>query len=130
MSSPHTVLIVDDHPSIRDAFATLVRFTPDMNLWGTAESANDALARLAGATAEGIPLPDVLVTDLSMAERSGIELLHEIRALYPDLPGIVLSAHRADIYAAQATAAGAAAYVEKRDVAALLDVIRRVAPAR
>ncbi|HYE94660.1 MAG TPA: response regulator transcription factor [Rubricoccaceae bacterium] len=116
---PHHVFIVEDHPFMRDIQARLIDLQPDLAVCGTAATVDEALAALpAGA--------DLVLLDLSLGKRSGLDLLATIRRRWPDLPCIVLSGQPALEYEAAARAAGAAGYVEKGNAASLLNAIHAV----
>ncbi|HEX8299043.1 MAG TPA: response regulator transcription factor [Rubricoccaceae bacterium] len=123
-----SVFVVDDHHAIREGLGDLVTGTDGLDVWGTAESGDDALAQLeatgaAGATRDGGP--DVVVTDVRMPGMDGIALVGAIRARWPALPCVVFSAQLSQAYAVQALAAGAAGYVEKGNLAGLIEAVFR-----
>ncbi|MGI9627015.1 MAG: response regulator [Longimicrobiales bacterium] len=103
------VLIVDDHPIIREGLSRLINQELDMAVAGSAkdpESAREALAELN---------PDLLLLDLSLPRTTGFQLIEEIRGKYPDLPILILSMH-ADPYSAErALKAGANGYITKAE---------------
>ena len=124
-----SVLVVDDHPAIREGLGTLVEGTDGLAVWGTASSGDDALAQLetTAAAGSGDGGPGVVVTDVQMPGMDGIALVAEVRARWPALPCVVFSAQRSQNYAERARAAGAAGFVEKGDVDGLVRAILRVA---
>src|SRR6185295_4788242 len=81
----HRVFVVDDHPIVRQGLALLIDQQPDLVVCGAAEEAESALAAIATSR------PDVLVLDISLPGRDGIELLKTIRSSDPDMPILVLS---------------------------------------
>ena len=116
------VYIVDDHPMIREGIANVVNQEPDLVLCGAADSAAEALTGIAKAK------PNVVIVDLSLGGRSGLELIKSLRAHYPKLPVVVYTMHEEALYAHRALADGAAAYVTKHQpTAQLLSALRRVA---
>ena len=104
------VLIVDDHPVIRDGLVTIVNHEQDFNVCGQADDAPEALKVIAELK------PDVAVVDISLKSSNGIELTKSIKARYPKLSVIVLSLHDESIYAERALRAGARAYLMKEAV--------------
>lgn len=101
------VVLVDDHPVVRDGLGALLATQPDLELAGEAANGRDALAVVAGSR------PDVVVTDLRMPGGEGAVLIADLRARYPQLPIMVLSTFgsRSDVTAAMG--AGATSYLLK-----------------
>jgi DNA-binding NarL/FixJ family response regulator len=87
------VLIVDDHPIVRQGLRRIMENEEDLTVCGEAETARDA------RTAIKELLPDVVIADLSLKQGDGIELVRDVRAHYPQLPILVLSMHDETIYA-------------------------------
>ena len=115
------VLIVDDHPVIRDGLVTIINHEPDLNVCGQAGDAYTALKAVAELK------PDVVVTDISLKSSDGIELTKNIKARYPKLPVIILSVHDESLYAERALLAGAKAYLMKDKVSEnIIKAIRTV----
>jgi DNA-binding NarL/FixJ family response regulator len=101
------VLIVDDHPVVRDGLTAIINHELDLNVCGEAEDAHEALKA-------SIELqPDVVVVDISLKNSDGIELTKTIKTKYPKLPIVVLSIHDESVYAERALRAGARAYLMK-----------------
>lgn len=115
------VYIADDHDLIRSGFTRLIGAELDMCLVGEARTAAETLQALATST------PNVLVLDIGLPDRNGLEVLKDVRTLYPRVRTLVLSMYPEDRYARRAIADGAAGYITK-DAAAeeLVDAIRRV----
>jgi len=109
MSRPHTVVIVDDHPVVRDGLAFLLGEQPDFQVVGEGANAADAL-RLVEAQR-----PDVLVLDLSLDGQDAVPLVGALRELLPALRILVLSMHDEDLYAERLLALGAQGYVMKQE---------------
>ena len=101
------VLIVDDHPVVRDGLTTIINHEQDLNVCGEADDAYEALK----AVTESIP--DVVIVDISLKSSDGIELTKSIKAINSKLPVIVLSVHDESLYAERALLAGARAYLMK-----------------
>lgn len=117
------VLIVDDHPFLRLGLAEALAREPGLSVCGAVASAEEAL------TAVERLMPDVVVTDLAMPGKSGLELIKDLASLCPRLPVIVLSMHEEEIYAERCLRAGARSYVMKcegadRLVAAIWRVLK------
>jgi DNA-binding NarL/FixJ family response regulator len=103
------VLVVDDHPIVRQGLVQMITREPDMTVCGEAESATDALKAIAAC------MPDVAIVDLSLKGTSGLELLKDIKVRYPKLPVLVLSMYDESMYAERALRAGACGYMMKEE---------------
>lgn len=115
------VLIVDDHPLLRDGLAKVINRQEDLAVCGEAGEARGALAALAKCR------PDVAIVDLSLDDGNGLDLIKDIRARQKTLPILVLSMHHENLYAERAIRAGARGYVMKREpVGAVLAALRKV----
>ena len=115
------VLLVDDHPIMRHGLAQLIRMEPGLDVCGEAGSATDGLG------AVGKLKPDIVVVDLTLPDKNGLELLKDIHAMYPGTRCIVLSMHDENLYAERALRAGARGYVMKETAAEnLIRAIHRV----
>jgi DNA-binding NarL/FixJ family response regulator len=101
------VLIVDDHPVIRDGLVTIINHEQDLNVCGEAEDAHQALKAVTELK------PDIVIADISLKNSDGLELTKNIKARYPRLPVIIFSVHDEFIYAERALLAGAQAYLMK-----------------
>lgn len=116
------VFVVDDHAVVREGLKRLVQSAPDMVLIGEAGDGSEALAR---AERE---IWDVVVLDLSLPDRSGLDVLTRMKALRPHTKVVVLTMHAEDQYAVRILRAGADGYLTKgRSSQELLDAIRKVA---
>lgn len=115
------VLLVDDHPIMRHGLSQLIRAEEGLDVCGDAGTAAD------GLDAVGHFKPDLVVVDLTLPDKNGLELLKDIQALHPGTLCIVLSMHDESVYAERALRAGARGYVMKEAAADhLVDAIRRV----
>ena|ERR1041385_1309543 len=115
------VLLVDDHPMTREGLAALINRQADLEVCSEASNPAEAMSELSKWK------PDLMVTDMTMPGRSGIEFLKDVHAQMPDLPMVVLSMHDEMLYAERALRAGARAYLMKDSGSAkVLEVIRLV----
>ncbi len=105
----HRVLVVDDHPIIRQGLGLLINQESDLVVCGEAEEATGAMHVLASSK------PDILIVDISLNGPDGLDLLKNIRNLYPTLPVLILSMHDESIYAERALRAGANGYIMKQE---------------
>jgi DNA-binding NarL/FixJ family response regulator len=120
-AGPIRILIVDDHPLLREGIAALVGGQADMTL--VAECSNGREAVQAFRT----HVPDVTLMDLQMPEMSGLDAIGAIRGEFPDARIIVLTTYSGDVQVVRALQAGARAYLLKNMVhKELLDTIRAV----
>jgi DNA-binding NarL/FixJ family response regulator len=102
------ILLVDDHPLMREGAAQWIRRAPDLEVCGEVDSAAEAV------TAVEKLKPDLVVTDISLPGRNGIELIKDLQVLHPEVPVLVLSMHDESLYAGRALRAGARGYLMKR----------------
>jgi len=100
-------LIADDHPIVRQGLKQLLSEEPDMEMVGEAADSNEVL-ELAGQQDW-----DIVILDITMPGRGGLDVLKELRQNYPGLPVLILSIHPEDQYAVRALKAGAAGYLTK-----------------
>lgn len=115
------VLVVDDHPLMREGIAAVIAGQDDMILIGEASDGAEAVATYAALH------PDVVLMDLRMPGMDGIEAITAIRAASPRARIIVLTTYRGDVQATRALQAGAAGYLLKSSLRReLLDAIRDV----
>jgi DNA-binding NarL/FixJ family response regulator len=115
------IVLVDDHPIMRHGLAQLIRMEEGLDVCGEAGSAAEGL-RVVEASQ-----PDLVIIDLTLPDRNGLELLKDIQALLPGVRCIVLSMHDEAVYAGRALRAGARGYVMKEAAAEhLVGAIRRV----
>jgi DNA-binding NarL/FixJ family response regulator len=118
------VMLVDDHAVVRTGYRRLLELEPGFQVVAEAEDGNQALAELQRLREP----PDVVVVDLSMPGRSGLDLLRRLGFRMPTVRTLVFSMHDAPALVAQALAAGAAGFVTKASAPqVLVDALRRVA---
>ena len=116
------VLVVDDHPLVREWLTNLINQQPDMTVCAQADDVPEALATITAST------PDVAIVDLSLKSSSGLELITELKVRLPDLAVLVLSMHDESLYAERALRAGARGYIMKRETTSnVITAIRQVA---
>jgi len=114
-------MVVDDHPIMRQGLASLINSEPDMNVCGEAETVGDAISM-----AEEIE-PDLVITDISLPGRNGLELIKDLQAMQPGLPVLALSMHDETLYAERVLRAGGRGYIMKQEGGLkLIEAIRRV----
>src|SRR5580704_11901 len=115
------ILVVDDHPIVRQGLSLLLNREPDLVVCGEAEEATGAMHVLASAR------PDVLIVDISLTGPDGLDLLKNIRITHPALPVLILSMHEESIYAERALRAGANGYIMKQEATEkVLVAVRRI----
>ncbi len=115
------ILVVDDHPIVRQGLALLINQEADMLVCGEAEEAMGAMHVLASAK------PDVLIVDISLNGPDGLDLLKNVRTTHPTLPVLILSMHDESIYAERALRAGANGYIMKQEATEkVLVALRRI----
>jgi DNA-binding NarL/FixJ family response regulator len=121
LSSKHSVLIVEDHPILREGLVQLLQQDPTLKVVGEADSAREAFASIQKYR------PDIVLLDISLKDSSGFELLKNAKAVFPTLMVLVLSMHEEELYAERALRAGAAGYLMKQEASDLVLVgIRKV----
>jgi DNA-binding NarL/FixJ family response regulator len=104
----HRILLVEDHPLVREGLRRVIENEPDMMICGEVETASAARSAVRDLK------PDVMVTDISLKEGDGMELVRDVRAQQPDLRILVLSMHDEKIYAQRVLSAGADGYLMKQ----------------
>lgn len=121
MPKKNRVLVVDDHPIVRQGLALMINQESDLVVCGEAEEAMGAMHVLASAK------PDILILDISLNGPDGIDLLKNVRNSYPTLPVLILSMHDESIYAERALRAGANGYIMKQEATErVLVALRRI----
>ncbi len=102
------ILIVDDHPIVRQGLRRLMENEEDLSVCGEVETARDARIAMKELN------PDAVIVDISLKQGDGIELVRDVRAHYATLPMLVLSMHDEAIYAERMLSAGANGYIMKQ----------------
>lgn len=106
------ILIVDDHPIVREGLSTLINLEPDLVVWGEAGDSAGALAALEESK------PDLVILDLSLPGITGFELIRRMKKLEPRVPILVVSMHDETFSAERALRAGALGYLMKSEATA------------
>jgi DNA-binding NarL/FixJ family response regulator len=120
-SAKSRILLVDDHRMVLNGYQLMLDAEPDLAVCATATSVPEALAAVERTR------PDLVITDLTMAGRGGIDLIKDLCALHPTLLILVCSMHDEMLYAERALRAGVKGYVMKdADGPTFLVAIRRV----
>jgi DNA-binding NarL/FixJ family response regulator len=115
------ILIVDDHPMTRYGIAQLIGQEHDLAVCGEVENAHRALAAVKTLK------PDLVLADLAMPGKSGLELIRELKIQHPDVAVLVVSMHDESIYAERVLRAGGRGYLMKSAGGEkLIQAIRRV----
>jgi DNA-binding NarL/FixJ family response regulator len=115
------ILVVEDHPMTREGLRAVINREPDLVVCGEAEnsrSAMEAIQKLA---------PDLLLVDITLPGKSGLEIVKDVKALHPGLAILGLSMHDESFYAERMLRAGAGGYISKEQPAGeLIKAIRKV----
>jgi DNA-binding NarL/FixJ family response regulator len=121
MNPKTRILLVDDHPLVREWLANLINEEPDFEVCGQTGTAREALGLIETLS------PRIVVVDISLDGSSGLELIKDVKATHPKVDMIVLSMHDEMLYAERVMRAGAAGYIMKREATQkVLDAIRTV----
>jgi len=119
--SKYGVLIVDDHPVVRQGLALLINQEKDLEVRGYAEDAFQAMQAIKDVR------PDMVIVDISLKDTSGMDLIKDVKIQYPNLPILILSMHDESLYAERALRAGAKGYIMKHEATErVITAIRRV----
>ena len=119
------VLIVDDHPMTRQGLITLIGSEPDLIVCGEAETAHQALEAVQQLH------QDLVLADISLPGRNGLELVKDLRSLHPELPVLVISMHDEMLYAERVLRAGGRGYIMKQEGGRrIMEAIRQILSGR
>lgn len=120
-SNKARVLLVEDHPVVRQGLTMLIDDEPDLTVCGGADSVAQSLPTIRKLK------PDVVVVDIALSDGSGLDLIKDIHDSMPNLPILALSMHDESIYAERAMRAGAKGYIMKKEAMdKVMTAIRRV----
>ncbi len=103
------VLIVDDHPMMRTGLAQLIGSEPDLKVVAEADNARQGLEAVSKQAL------DLVLLDISLPDKSGLELLKDIRSVRPELPVLVVSMHDELVFAERVLRAGGRGYIMKQE---------------
>lgn len=115
------VLIVEDHVVMLEGLTILIDDEPDLTVVGGAGTPEEALKLVQQRN------PDIVLTDISLGESNGLDLIKQLHDTQPDLPVLALSMHDEALYAERALRAGAKGYIMKKEaMKKVLDAVRKV----
>lgn len=114
------IILVEDHPVTRAGVAALLD-QPDLQVCGQAATVAEGLKLIQELS------PDMVITDITLKESSGVELVKQLKTSHPQLPVLIMSMHDESFYAERALRAGARGYVMKQEASEkILEAVRRV----
>ncbi len=115
------LLLVDDHPIVREGLSTRLNAETDLWVCALAADGHEAMDRVEDSS------PDLVITDLSLGGRPGLELVKDLSSRHPALPVLVLSIHDETLWAERVLRAGARGYIMKSQATQkVVDAVRRV----
>ncbi|HEX3856024.1 MAG TPA: response regulator transcription factor [Verrucomicrobiae bacterium] len=115
------ILVVDDHPMMRQGLAQLIGAESDLAVCGESENAESALDAINSLK------PDLVIADISLPGKNGLELIKDFQTMQPDLPILVISMHDESLYAERVLRAGGRGYIMKQEGGKkLMQAIRQV----
>jgi DNA-binding NarL/FixJ family response regulator len=121
MPRPNRVLIIDDHVMVREGVAEIIEHAEDLCVCGMASTANE------GLEAVNKLKPDLVLVDITLPGKDGIEFIKEARAMHPGLLILVMSMHGESLYADRVLHAGGRGYIQKQEGGTrLVEAMRRV----
>ena len=119
------ILLVDDHPLVRERMAEIINQEPDLMVCGEAQDRAGALAAMAAHR------PELAIINLALKDSDGLELIKDIRLHWPNVLMLVVSMYEESLYAERVIRAGARGYVTKQEATRdILSAIRRVLSGR
>lgn len=107
LDGPIRILVADDHAVVREGLKQILSDTPNLVVAGEAGTGQEVLSKLRSGQW------DVVVLDISLPDRSGLDVLKQIKSYYPKLPVLVLTMHAEEQYAVRVLRAGASGYLTK-----------------
>jgi DNA-binding NarL/FixJ family response regulator len=115
------VLLVDDHPMVRERLAEALNREPDLRVCGEAEDRHKALEQVERSQ------PDLAIVDITLKNSDGLELIKDMKARWPRLKVLVVSMHDESLYAERVIRIGAQGYITKQEATRnVLLAVRRV----
>lgn len=119
------ILLVDDHPMMREGLAQLINNESEMTVCGEAGSASEGLEKIRQLQ------PDLVIADITLPGKSGLELIKDVQELHPGLRVLVISMHDESFYAERVLRAGGRGYIMKQEGGKkLMEAIRTVLDGR
>ena len=119
------IVIIDDHPMMREGLTQLIGGQPDLAVCGEAGDAAEGLAKVRETA------PDIVLADITLPGRNGLELIKDLQAMAPEVAVLVLSMHDESLYAERVLRAGGRGYIMKQEGGKrILEAIRQVAEGR
>jgi DNA-binding NarL/FixJ family response regulator len=115
------ILVVDDHPIVRKGLENLINYEKDLMVCQQVEDAHEAMKAIDKLK------PDIVIVDISLKDKNGLELIKSIKIQHPDLPILALSMHDESLYAERVIRAGAKGYIMKQQATEnIVKAIRKV----
>jgi len=106
---PSRIVIVDDHPMVRERLAEVIQRESDLSVCGEAEDTAGALKQIEATR------PDLAIVDLTLKHSHGLELIEQLHSRFPQLLILVISMHDESLYAERVVRAGAHGYITKQE---------------
>lgn len=107
-TAPKKILIVDDHPLMREGLCGVIGHEVDLIVCGVAENANQAMEAVTKLS------PDLALVDITLPGKNGLELVKDLKAMHPHLAILAISMHDESLYAERMLRAGANGYITKQ----------------
>lgn len=115
------IVIVDDHPIVRQGLTDLINHEDEFEVCGHAENAREAMEQIQNLD------PDLVTIDITLKDTGGLELIKDVKSQYPKLPILVISMHDEKLYGERTLRAGAKGYIMKHEATEnVIDAIRKV----
>jgi DNA-binding NarL/FixJ family response regulator len=115
------ILIVDDHPIVRQGLADLINHEDEFEVCGHAEDGREAMEQIRKLD------PDLVTIDITLKDTGGLELIKDVKSQYPKLPMLVISMHDEKLYGERVLRAGAKGYIMKHEATEnVIDAIHKV----
>ena len=112
------VLIVDDHPVFRAGMIGIIQMELDLTVCGEADNAAQALAAIERLH------PDLVLMDMGLPDKSGLDLLKDVHVMHPNLPVLIISMHDETLYAERVLRAGGRGFIMKQAGPVILRTVR------
>ncbi len=119
------IMIVEDHPVFRMGLKELINVEDDLEVCGESDDSAKAFESIPGLN------PDLIIVDISLKTRDGIELVRDVKKYYKDIPTLVLSMHEESRFAGRSLIAGAKGYIMKQETSdSIVEAVRCVLSGR